>query len=353
MRPAEEYLYNLVTSKTRGPVAASLRFLLFILSFLYAFLVSAAAFFYRLHPARSGCRVISVGNITLGGTGKTCIVEYILSKLISRGLKVGVLSRGYRKVAGKTGAEGMGDEPAMLKDKFPQAAVIVDEDRVRAASRAVSDFGVKAVILDDGMQQWRIFKDLEVTAVDATNPFGNSRIIPAGFLREPLRALRRSDVFILTRVIPGMDISGLAGKLMSINPNALIVESEHKPVGFRDLNNPGVKLGPDGLRGRKALVFSGIGNPSDFENTVRRLGVDVVKALRFPDHHRYSREDLEGISGISQAEGADVLITTGKDAVKLNGFIPGKRGLFSLDVELNITRNEEEFIGRLYKLCVV
>ncbi len=350
MNPAEEYLYNLVTSKRGGPFIFLLRSLLFIFSLVYAFVTMFLVFFYRLHPSKAGCKVISVGNITLGGTGKTCIVEYLALKLGEKGVKAAVLSRGYKRDPVSAGAQGIGDEPAMLRKKLPQIPVIVDSDRLKSAARAVKEYGVSTVILDDGMQQWRMFKDLEIVAIDALNPFGNFRLLPAGFLREPMSALKRADVFALTRVEPGRDVSALSARLRKINPRALIVESRHRPCGFSPVGGQDKDLRPDSFKGAAALVFSGIGNPQAFEETVCSLGVKIVGQLRFPDHHRYTRQDMDRIAGDAARNGTDLAITTEKDAVKLSGLSMNGMRIFSLNVKLEITRNETEFDRRLFKL---
>jgi tetraacyldisaccharide 4'-kinase len=350
MSQAEEYLYNLITSKKGGALAFLLKLLLFALSLVYASFTILLAFFYRLRPAKAGCKVISVGNITLGGTGKTCIVEYLALKLGEKGIKTAVISRGYKRDPRGTGTQAMGDEPAMLKKKLPQTAVIVDSDRLRAADRAVKEYGVDTAILDDGMQQWRIHKDLEIVAIDALNPFGNCRLLPAGFLREPLSALRRADVFILTRVEPGRDVSALSGRLSRINPGALIVESRHRPQGFGAVCGTHKDLGLDSFKGAAALVFSGIGNPRAFEETVVSLGVRAVKSIRFSDHHRYTQRDMDGIVRDAAHNGTDIVITTEKDAVKIAALGTGQVKIFSLNVKLEITRNEAELDRRLFEL---
>ena len=235
---AREYLYNLVTGEIKGPLGVFLRGCLLVLSWVYGLFVVILASLYRIRPVRLSAKVISVGNITLGGTGKTTLVEYLSKKLSSAGNKVAVLSRGYKRDSHLPGAQGMGDEPAMLQGKLPQVKVIVDKNRIRAAQTAIRDYASDILILDDGLQQWKIFKDLEIVTINAANPFGNYRMLPAGFLREPLSALRGADIFVLTQVGPGQDLSSLISELQRINPRALIVESTHQPAGFSSIDNP-------------------------------------------------------------------------------------------------------------------
>jgi len=345
-----DYLYNLVTGKIKGPQAAFLRGLLFVFSLIYGLVVFVLVVFYRLHPARFNCKLISVGNITLGGTGKTALVEYLVAKLNQKSNKVAVLSRGYKRDAKLAGMQGMGDEPEMLQRKFPQVPVLVDKNRLRSASRAIKDYGADTLILDDGMQQWRLFKDLEIVAINAQNPFGNFRLLPAGFLREPLGGLSRADIFVLTQINPGQDTSDIAARLKQLNPRALIVESSHKPDSFTNLDKPAELLKIDSFQGKSAVVFSGIGSPQVFEKTVGSLGVDITEALRFADHHDYTQEDLDGIIERARARNLETIITTEKDAVKIARLKFDQARIFSLNIKLNITKNEAEFDRRLLKL---
>lgn len=349
----KEYIYNLVTRKIKGPLAAVLRGFLFILSLVYGLAVIILAAFYRIRPVRFNCRVISVGNITLGGTGKTTFVEYLSGKLTKAGNKIVVLSRGYKRDSRRQGAQGVGDEPAMLQKKLPQAHIIVDKDRVKAAQKAIRDYAVDALILDDGLQQWRIFKDLEIVTIDAQDPFGNGLLLPAGFLREPLSALKRADIFVLTQVDFTRDIDSLTAKLKRINPRALILESVHKPVGFSSVCKPDEFLSLDALRGKRAAIFSGIGNPRGFENCVTSLGINVGMSFRFADHHDYTQADINGIIKAAQEKNLDAIITTRKDAVKIRQLETGDWGILALDIELNITKNEAELNRRLLKLCLI
>ncbi len=335
-----EHLYNLVTHKTKGLLADLLRGFLFVLSLVYGLVVMILAFFYRLRPVKFGAKVISVGNITLGGTGKTTCVEYLTGKLISQGKRVAILSRGYKR----------GDEPAMLQNKFPLAHVIIDKNRVRAASKAVRSFAVDILILDDGFQQWRIAKDLEIVTIDAQNPFGNNRLLPAGFLREPLNALKRADIFILTQTDAISNIDDLVNKLKHINPCALIAESIHKAVGFNSIANPDIFLGADFFKNKRAIVFSGIGNPQGFENCICGLGINIAKSLRFTDHYNYTQADLDNIIKVAGQINVDTIITTQKDAIKIKELKINGSDILALNIKLSITKNEAEFHCRLLKL---
>lgn len=348
---AREYLYNLVTGKIKGPIAVILRAFLCVLSFAYGAVVIILAAYYRIKPKRLGAKVISVGNITLGGTGKTTFVEYLSGLLSAQGAKVAVLSRGYRRNAAKLGAGSIGDEPAMLRKKLPSVGVVVDKNRIKAAFKAIKDYAAQILILDDGFQQWRISKDLEIVMIDAANPFGNYRLLPAGLLREPLLALKRADIFVLAQAGFTQDTAELTDRLQHLNSKALIVESIHQPDGFSGVFDPNESLGTDALKGRKVLIFSGIGNPQGFENSVTGLGINIVKSIRFTDHHNYTQADIDKIIDEALRMNADAVITTHKDAVKISELQVKGAGILALNIKLKITKNETEFNRRLLKLC--
>jgi len=367
----EKFLYNLATDKYRGFMASLIKALLFIISIIYGLAVRILILFYRISPYRMDCKVISAGNITLGGTGKTSLVEYVARYLKSQGRKVAVLSRGYkRKIqnqkslpAGQAGKiqnyETMGDEPYMLQTNLKDIPVIVDIDRIRAAKQAIKDYGVDTVILDDGLQQWKIRKDLEVVTIDATNPFGNQHLIPRGILREPTSSLKRADVFIITKTNLNPDIQDIENVLSEINPAAQIIESMHRPLGFYEIDKQDELLKLEILKAETVTLISGIADPDSFENLIINLGIKVGLSFRFPDHYYYSEEDLENIIKESQNKNIDTIVTTQKDAVRLQGLgvtpaSPVGRGwglrVLVLHIELKITKNEEEFHNRLLRL---
>ena len=346
----KNYLYNLLTYKIKGPFAVFLRGVLFVLSLVYGLVVVLLASFYRIKPARFSAKVISVGNITLGGTGKTTFVEYLANKLNAQSKKIAILSRGYKRDAGKQGIQGIGDEPAMLQKKLPFLQVVVDKNRVRAALKAIKNFAVNTLILDDGLQQWRIFKDLEIVTIDAGNPFGNYCMLPAGFLREPLSALKRADIFVLTQINLDQDTVELYARLKGINPSALIVESIHELDGFSSVSNPVESLEVNYFKNKVAVVFSGIGNPIGFEKSISDLGIHIAKSLKFADHHGYTQADIDEIIKVARQMHADAIITTQKDAVKVKELKIQGAGIVALNIKLNITKNEAEFNRRLFKL---
>ena len=345
-----EYLCDLVTGKIKGPEGVLLRGCLFILSLVYGLVVVILAGFYRIRPKRFKARVISVGNITLGGTGKTALVEYLSAKLSLAGNKVAVLSRGYKRDFSRPGAQGLGDEPAMLKKNLPAVQIVVDKDRIRAAQTAIRNYASDILILDDGLQQWKIYKDLEIVTIDAHYPFGNYRLLPAGFLREPLTALKRADIFVLTQACPGQNLDKLTEKLVRINSRALIVESIHQPQGISRLDQENELLDCEFFKGKPAAIFSGIGNPGGFENSIRGLGIKIAKHFKFDDHHDYTQTDILRIVKEVKENHLEAIITTQKDAIKVRELDIKGAEIFVLKIRLSITKNEAEFNRRLLKL---
>lgn len=342
MYKLKQQLYNLATDKTRGLCADLIRIFLFLLSIVYGLVVRALILFYRMRPYKLDGKVISVGNITLGGTGKTTLVELIARYLRQQGIKPAILSRGY----------GSCDEPRMLKMNLKDLPVIVDKDRLRAGQLALHKYGADTLILDDGLQQWRLVKDLEIVTIDAANPFGNGYLMPRGILREGLSALKRADIFVLTKLSSDSDIEKLIARLNRLNPLAMVIESRHKAAGFYNINNPQILIACGSLRGKTAALFCGIGDPDSFENLVKNLGIKVGLSFKFGDHYHYTIEDLDRIMRLSGEKNIDTIITTEKDAVRFLGYQPKALGLnlLVLRIELEITKNAQGFFDRLLKL---
>jgi tetraacyldisaccharide 4'-kinase len=238
-----KFLYYLATDRYKGFFFGIFKSFLWILSLIYGLIVRLLVLFYRGRRYRLDCKVISVGNITVGGTGKTSLVEWICRYLKKQGHRVAILSRGYKRETPNLkfqipNYETMGDEPYMLQMRLEGIPVIVDADRIRAGRRAVNIFKADTVILDDGFQQWRIAKDLEIVTIDATRPFGNGQLLPRGILREPLSSLARADILVLTKTNLSHKTSGIREALYSWSPKASVFESSHEPAGFYDFRYP-------------------------------------------------------------------------------------------------------------------
>lgn len=350
-----EYLYNLATDRAKGLLALVLKALLFFLSILYGVLVTIICMFSRMRRSRFSCKVISVGNITLGGTGKTVLVEYICRILRDKGHKVAVISRGYKRPfcdskESTAAAEfnTMGDEPYMLTQNLPGVVVVVSKDRGRGIRRAIEEYGVDAVVLDDGFQQWKIHKDLEIVAIDALNPFGNSHLLPRGILRQPRVTLKLADIIVLTKTDFSPEVAKLKAYISRVNPKALLVETKHSPVGFYNIRTPETLLAPELFRGKKVMIFSGIGDPSSFEQLLKELGVIIALKLVFPDHHPYTPDDINKIARLSRSKKIDTIITTQKDAMRLTQGLGVE--ISALRIQLQVTSNEQGLLDRLLGL---
>ena len=263
--------------------------------------------------------VVSVGNVTTGGTGKTPTVELLVRELLARGRRPAILSRGYRAARGE-----LSDEAQLLALNLPDVPHHVGADRV-LTGRAAVDRGADVLVLDDGFQHARLKRDLDIVLFDALDPFGGGRVLPAGLLREPLEVLSRAGLVCITRgqLVPREDVEILRGILRDRCPDAPHVELATDAQGWEPLPcPPGVQsCAPESFSGKRALVFAGIGNPSAFFLTLRAMGLEIAETVRFPDHHPYTSADLASIGARARALGVAVVATTQKDAVKLGGHL--------------------------------
>jgi len=339
-----KYLYNLATDKSRGPVAFLLKILLFLLSLAYGLIIRLMIVVFSMAKCRLRAKVISVGNITVGGTGKTPLVEYIASLLKEKGRSVAILTRGY----------GTGEEARMLEENLEGLAVIVGADRAKGGRRAIKEYFADTLVLDDGFQQWRMIKDLDIAVIDAVNPFGNRNMLPRGILREPLSSLKRADIFMLTKTDMAADLNKLKAYLQRLNSKAEIFESVHKPVSLYRLDKKTEALSLDFLKGKAVCLFCGIGDPASFESLINKSGAKIAVSLIYPDHHDYTDVDLENIICAAVEKNIDTIITTEKDAARImnSGLNDYNARFFALRVELAIKENER-FVKRLFGLYSV
>jgi tetraacyldisaccharide 4'-kinase len=259
--------------------------------------------------------VISIGNLTTGGTGKTPLVIWLCKYLCQRGLRCAVLTRGYKTPVGE-----LSDEPAVLAKNCPGIQVIVDPDRVHGAKTAIDRYSCEALVLDDGFQHRRLARDLNILAVDATCPFGYEKLLPAGLLREPLGELKRADAVVITRF-------DLAGAEQILNIEKFIRQTAGAIPIARAIHHhthavtlTGQTIPPEQLRQQKLFVYCGIGNPGAFVNCLKQDQMTVVGTKFFNDHHVYTLRDVRAIAAQARQSGADMAICTQKDWVKTAAF---------------------------------
>ena len=310
---------KLISGQTNGWLGKSLRFFLMLASPVYAVVISLRNFLYfsrLLKTHHSNAAVISVGNITVGGTGKTPLVIWVYnkitenSKLKAQNCKCAILSRGYK--TDKT----CSDEPAMLAKSCPQAKVVINPDRVAGAERAVNEFGANVLIMDDGFQHRRLGRDLDIVTIDATLPFGYGKMLPAGLLREPVTALKRADAVVVTRTDQQdeAELARLEEKLRSVNPDMKIARSIHTPVCAK--TRGGEEIGLEQLKDKKIFAFCGIANPDAFFHTIGSLGLELAGTKVYNDHYHYTNADIVEIYEQAEALEADLILSTQKDWTK-------------------------------------
>ncbi len=342
------------------------------LSLIYGAAVRARAALYRrgaLAAERVGVPVVSVGNITTGGTGKTPLVEWAARRLARGGWRgVCVLTRGYgraderRRVVVSDGEKVLadaregGNEPRLLAESLlGVAAVVSDADRVGAARWALSNLGAKVFVLDDGFQHLRLARDLDIVTVDATNPWGGGHLLPRGRLREPRRALARADCVVITRADLAQDIEALRAEVVRLSEGrAVVVTSRARTLRLRRLGGDSYakESGGDGSAkedegvgvGSRVGAFCAVGNPESFFEHLRRDGREVCYSRAFADHHVFKREELEAVARESERRGAGAVLLTAKDAVKI---APREFALPFFVVEIGLEFDDEGALSSL------
>ncbi len=325
-------LLRLMQGELHSPSDRLLALGLRALSRLYGAALHAHLGLYRTGLARRtrlAARVVSVGNLTVGGTGKTTTCLALAEWFLGQGKKVAFLSRGYRRQGASemlvvsegagplVDAAAAGDEPFLVALARPELFVLVGKDRRRTGRMAVERFGAEVILLDDGFQYQRLARDLNLVLVDALAPFGYDGLVPAGLLREPVEHLGRADAVWLTHcdLVRRQDLAEIRARVQQVAPQARIWESRHAPVALRALAD-GQRCAPETLAGKRVVALSGLGNPLAFERSLQKLGAEVVGSARFPDHHRYQVEEVRRAVEAAGAE-AEWIVTTQKDAVRV------------------------------------
>lgn len=328
-----------------------LKIALFPFSLLYGLVISFRNLFFDIgifKTVKVNVTVISVGNITAGGTGKTPLVEYILDFLLKQNKRVAVVSRGYKRTTKGTlvvsdgerllcNADECGDEPFQIARKFPNSIVIVDEQKSRAAQLAVQKYKCDYVIVDDGFQHRQLHRNLDVVVVDASKPLSRELMLPAGLRREPMLNLKRADIIIYSNWKQKSDTL----KRTDVELTARTLLEPRKLVGLR--GNDILEL--EAIRNKTCVAFCGLGNPESFERTLNELGLDVKIFKKYSDHYQYKTEDIEIMIKEFKTQKTDFVITTEKDFMRLINMKAHttELPLYYLEVAVRFISGEEDF----------
>ena len=324
-----------------------------------------------------GVQVIAIGNLTLGGTGKTPVVEKFARELRDAGRNVAILSRGYRSKPppfhqwlfnkiflredqnpprvvsdGKSlllDSEMAGDEPYMLASNLKDVVVLVDKDRVKSGRYAIEKFGCDTLLLDDGFQYWRLRgRRHDVVLIDRQQPFGNEHLFPRGTLREPPSHLARAQTIFITK--SDGQTAELRERIARLNADAAIIECVHHPLYFEDVFS-GERKGLDFLSGKKVSSLSGIAQPGGFEQSLVNLGADLVYSKRFADHHRFTQQEILNTINRGKKRQATIIITTQKDAVRFPKIDRRDLPIYFMRVEIQILSGANDFQDCVRKIC--
>ncbi|MFO7820252.1 MAG: tetraacyldisaccharide 4'-kinase [Halanaerobacter sp.] len=356
----KEYLLKVIKREETGLIPGLILIVLTILAQVYRFLVYLRKKVYDLGIKKSyelDTRVISVGNITAGGTGKTPMVRKIAANLRAAGQKVVVLSRGYKgdfadEIAVVSDGDAVtmsvaeaGDEPYLLARFLDGVPVVVGAKRLKTGKYACARFEPDFIILDDGFQHWQVARDYDIVAIDAVHPFGAEELLPGGLLREPLSSLERAHKVVITRAdqVEEEKLAAIKTKIKEVRSDLEIMVTRHQPTYLRDLISD-QSHGID-LRGKRIMAVSGIGNPRSFEMTLEDLGANIVKKIRYKDHHSYSDEEISRLFTLAAVHDVDKIVTTEKDAVSMDNDVIEVNNIGidvqALGIELEILEGRE------------
>jgi tetraacyldisaccharide 4'-kinase len=336
---------DVASGRRRGVAAGLLRVGLYAASVPYRWVVRTRNRRYDRGAAdihRAAVPVVSVGNLTVGGTGKTPMVEWIARHLRQQDVRVAILSRGYGAEQG-----GLNDEALELELALPDVPHLQNPDRVASSAIAIEELATQLLLLDDGFQHRRLARDLDIVLLDASEPFGFDHVLPRGTLREPVEGLRRAGVVVLSRanMIGPEQRDAIRRRALEMSPQAAWCEVEHRPAALVD--SRGETFPIELLAGKPVAAICGIGNPAGFHHTLDVLGANVAAWREFSDHHNYTREDVEAICSLARESGAALIVCTRKDLVKLRVAAIGGIPLRAIGVELRFLRGEDAMIGAL------
>jgi tetraacyldisaccharide 4'-kinase len=380
MESLETFVLEVIFDERRGALAGTVRVLLFGASKLFAVAVKLRRFLYNariLRDATLGVQVIAIGNLTVGGTGKTPVVEKFARELRDAGRNVAILSRGYRSKPppvhewlknkllfredttpprivsdGKSlllDSEMAGDEPHMLASNLKDVVVLVDKDRVKSGRYAIEKFGCDTLLLDDGFQYWDLRgRRHDVVLIDRQQPFGNEHMLPRGTLREPPSHLARAHTIFITK--SDGHTEELRRRITALNSTAAVIECVHHPMYLQDVFT-GERQSLDFIKGRKVGSFSGIAQPESFEHSLVQLGAELVYAKRFADHHRFSQQEILNAINRGKKRQAELIITTQKDAVRFPKLDRRDLPILFMRVEIKIVSGADDFRDCVRKIC--
>lgn len=347
---AEQRFLELIAGPPTSVSARLIRSALRVLSWGYRSGVAVRNLMFDVGLKRSYAApmpVISVGNLTTGGTGKTPTVALLVDLLKESGHQPGIISRGYRELS-----EGGNDEARVLELLCPGTPHIQNRDRVAASRKIEADHPCTVILADDAFQHRRLMRDLDIVLIDALNPWGHGALLPRGLLREPVSALRRADMVILTRsdLIDEPARENIWQVVRMHNETVATVELAFEPAGLIDKTGTALEI-DEALAGcqpadnsasdTQVLAFCGIGNPDGFQKTLSTAGIKVHDLITFPDHHHYDRNDLQELISTAETASAIALVTTVKDLVKIEAEWAGNFPLFALGIRARVTRNQE------------
>lgn len=345
---------RLLSGQQKGAVASSLRFGLFVASRVYAV---APRIRNKLFDRgwktikRIDIPVVSIGNLTVGGTGKTPTVAMIARMLRDAGVRVSIVSRGYG-----ASKDGVNDEAKELERQLPDVPHVQNPNRYEAALLVQNELASQVVLMDDGFQHRQLHRDLDIVLIDASEPFGYGHLLPRGLLRERIASLRRADVVIATRcnLVSTQKLADIRSVVQRYSPKAAWVETVHQPVQL--ISSSGKTDTIESLKEKKVFAFCGLGNPDAFYETLRQCGADVVGVRSFPDHHSYSSDDIamlgQDVRALTQSDlsTVDCIVCTGKDMTKIEADAIGGKALWMIQIGMSILLGKEALQDHLTPL---
>src|ERR1041385_1727689 len=376
----ETFVLEVILEQRTGKAASLVRCILLVLSKVFAVAVKVRRFLYNVRILRDttlGVQVIAIGNLTVGGTGKTPVVEKFARELRDQGRTVAILSRGYRSKPppltkrvidrlflrrdrtpprvvsdGKSlllDSETAGDEPYMLASNLKDVIVLVDKDRVKSGRYAIEKFGCDTLLLDDGFQYWKLRgRRMDVVLIDHQQPFGNEHLLPRGTLREPPSHLARATAIFITK--SDGNAKALRERIARVNATAGVIECVHHPLYFEDVFT-GERYDLDFLKEKKIASLTGIAQPESFEQSLVNLPCELVYSKRFADHHRFSQQEVLNVINRSKKRQAHAIVTTQKDAVRFPKLDRRDLPIYFMRVEIKILSGAKDFHDCVQKIC--